>query len=1289
MAIKQITDSAISSVTYPYHIDAGFNTTGEFIQTSNLDDFERSFLQLVGDSYKANNYLYGIWANPSYGQSLHAANLDETPLTVNDVWSRVENTQYEDFFPELAYTETVGDFTAMISYIDERNKAKRNLDEAGWLTSFVAGVPAALTDPLILAPGGSIYRAGKAGWGALKSAASTGGAAIASTAATESFLKYQQSDKTWDEVFVNSMAAGLVGGVIGGGASLVSKELLQDAAQEAKMLFKGRETQLMAEQGGGIVLGPQGTVKTGPIQNAMEVNEIETVVRTAEENRIDSKVVETAAKYSFGITTQMLTSPFTTMAELGNKLFSHTFYLKMNKADSAFKQVPGTSTEDKIHFMQQEGQKRINEIYNIYYMDYLGIDAGMTSPFKRAKARFKGPQEGKMTKNDFFAAVSDVVNDKSVHDEPAVNRAAKLAEEVFDYYREEAVKRGKLPEGMTVKTAPGYLTRYYDVDLITANPTEFNQVVSQYLKKSSDLVKALKDPTTTAEKLSVMGYDMSGFVPDDSWAKLSNIESESQSNLELLIKQFKEADNITISELKKLDTLFKNSVVGAGIKELNDPIASVYDAVDLITRRADSFDQKLQNIIDSNFAEVINNFVSASRDVLSKLEIKAEEVKKKGKSKTGLTKAELSAKKGIESISKLSDKFESMYGMASKIKKEKDSANKSNSDLKTFIQRYEEGAGLYLRNVDGQLFRELEGEEIPAVVEQIRENIISESDAKLKTTLYVKGLGDNTNPLEARVFMIPDKDIKPFMDRNIVSILSKHNRTMSTVLNMHDLYSGYVNPANPEESIGPGLLVNRLVDEFKMRTADLERRITDPNTPKAEIKALETERNQLSKDFKKAKQTLLDALEVMTGVYGAPSARAMNAARAARFAQNWNVISKMGSVLIGSAQEIVNYSLTNGWTAFFKDVFIPIAKDMVKAPLGKPKSQHLEDLMDLGFGNDSALSEMMADVNGLDMHDRFRRNKAEKLLDQGTSLMSMLNTMNSYTSYMRKAIGRASASSIIRKVIKITDYNAGRTTVKPSKWDLDHLRTLRLGDDDIQRIYDQYMRHGNSKTFKEDGGYYANWRRWDDPITAYKLKAAVLNEVKNVMLQPGKGDKSFLAHTWYGKSLFQFKNFLFAAQNRLLLGGALQRANDLNYIGSLAGVIGGNIIAYYIRTAIAGREPSENPARVVAEAISYSGVGAWAMDMVSIADKLMGISTDGFSRYYSRGVGGAFGGPTLGLTTDLFMLAGKLINSARGTEKLTERDATQMARFLPYSNLWYSRKLTDQLFIKALGAEEQ
>ncbi len=150
MAIKQITDSAISSVTYPYHIDAGFNTTGEFIQTSNLDDFERSFLQLVGDSYKANNYLYGIWANPSYGQSLHAANLDETPLTVNDVWSRVENTQYEDFFPELAYTETVGDFTAMISYIDERNKAKRNLDEAGWLTSFVAGVPAALTDPLIL-----------------------------------------------------------------------------------------------------------------------------------------------------------------------------------------------------------------------------------------------------------------------------------------------------------------------------------------------------------------------------------------------------------------------------------------------------------------------------------------------------------------------------------------------------------------------------------------------------------------------------------------------------------------------------------------------------------------------------------------------------------------------------------------------------------------------------------------------------------------------------------------------------------------------------------------------------------------------------------------------------------------------------------------------------------------------------------------------------------------------------------------------------------------------------------
>ena len=96
------------------------------------------------------------------------------------------------------------------------------------------------------------------------------------------------------------------------------------------------------------------------------------------------------------------------------------------------------------------------------------------------------------------------------------------------------------------------------------------------------------------------------------------------------------------------------------------------------------------------------------------------------------------------------------------------------------------------------------------------------------------------------------------------------------------------------------------------------------------------------------------------------------------------------------------------------------------------------------------------------------------------------------------------------------------------------------------------------------------------------------------------------------------------------------------------------------------------------------------MEGYNMGDKLLG--NDGVSRYQSRGITGAFFGPTGGLAEDIAFLINKFSRSTRedGPE-LTTKDAEKMMRLMPYQNLFYlyslNRKVTKQAAL-GLGFEE-
>jgi len=173
--------------------------------------------------------------------------------------------------------------------------------------------------------------------------------------------------------------------------------------------------------------------------------------------------------------------------------------------------------------------------------------------------------------------------------------------------------------------------------------------------------------------------------------------------------------------------------------------------------------------------------------------------------------------------------------------------------------------------------------------------------------------------------------------------------------------------------------------------------------------------------------------------------------------------------------------------------------------------------------------------------------------------------------------------------------------------------------------------------------------------------------------------------------MLQFKSFLFASTNRVLLAG-LSR-NDANfYMGTVATLFMG-ALSYTISSKV--RRPDEEVdlswGKLSQEAIDRSGILGVYMEGFNLANKAVGGT--GSTRYHSRGIWGALAGPTGGAVEDILFLMNKSGNVAFGDdyEALDTKDAEKVRRLMPYQNLFYlynlNRLVTKKVAL-GLGFEE-
>jgi hypothetical protein len=147
---------------------------------------------------------------------------------------------------------------------------------------------------------------------------------------------------------------------------------------------------------------------------------------------------------------------------------------------------------------------------------------------------------------------------------------------------------------------------------------------------------------------------------------------------------------------------------------------------------------------------------------------------------------------------------------------------------------------------------------------------------------------------------------------------------------------------------------------------------------------------------------------------------------------------------------------------------------------------------------------------------------------------------------------------------------------------------------------------------------------------------------------------------------------------KTMLAGLQQR--DAATMNGVLLSLGLGAMAYWAKSAVAGKETSDDPAQWAVEALDKSGLTGWLMDANNIAEKatrgrvgFSALTGKQVSRFASRNVTGAFLGPSADAISDIFQVSGSIFAG-----DTTQGDLHKLRQLVPANNLFYIRSLFDR-----------
>lgn len=539
---------------------------------------------------------------------------------------------------------------------------------------------------------------------------------------------------------------------------------------------------------------------------------------------------------------------------------------------------------------------------------------------------------------------------------------------------------------------------------------------------------------------------------------------------------------------------------------------------------------------------------------------------------------------------------------------------------------------------------DIDADDAAEIATEIAGRIMSSSEGMLP---YNYKMGGNIarggkklkGPFQSRVFDIEDNLVEEFLDNDIEKLAGRYLRQTSTDI---EIVKRFGDDKTPAEDVINFTREKKAIEEEYLRM--MERAKT------------EKERLGLQKEMKRARTDIDGIIDRMRSVYEPPDPNSITH-RIMHAARNLAFLRFMGGVTISSFPDAARVITTEGFTRAFGTAMRPLIRG-VKA--NKPA---VEDVKYWGIGTDAITGgrlEVISDINDYALGGT----AVERGLQSMANSYSNINLMNQWTGFMKTTHAISMQTRVMDTLNKgVYDSRLGR---------------LGISESDAFQIRDQVKKYGK----KDGNAWIYNAKDWDRQDLALQWAAALKKESDRVIIVPGQERPLFMSRQ-SGKTILQFKSFMMAATQRVLIAGI--QGQDAHLIQGLTSMVTAGAMTYAFKQWEAGREISDDPKQWVIEGIDRSGALGILMEANNTVEKvsannlglrpLFGVSSPA-SRYASRSAQEALMGPTFGSTVSTTM---RVLGAASADYEWSEGDTSALRRLIPYQNLSIIRKGFDKI----------
>lgn len=1179
-----------------------------------------------------------------------------------------------------------------------RQQIERELEDTEILSaSGFAGGAAALAagvfDPVNLIPiGGAAYRTYRTGGSILRGAGATALAGMSSATLAEIGLQATQETRTLGESAINVAAATVLSGIIGTGAATLARQRgewtrLVDTFKDNDMRpIDARDGNLSSAESRSVVDAETGELRSTTVE---------------EEGIAGGRVVQSVARAAAVVdpTLAVATSTAKSTRVEAQKLVETTVQRGINRE--------GLESDLPAEAIARSYQRNLYQFLKGLDEDFVEYAKGRSKRFgdiaALQAARVAGLDRGKVSFQEFRQLVGraarrgDSAEGLEITDpvlKQAVEKAARrYRSEVVEPLKDKAIELKLLSEDVDVKTAESYVNRVWNTTKLRAEQGKFIDTTVEWLRSrrteaatreasfataETELKKQISTArqtirtthnTTYRETMEDTLREAEATVFDlflDFFSKgfkvttkteTELVEAAKEAAMRAFTRNFREKLARNLQKVMDTDAAeFEDLVVREAIRKVGDDVREGADIEETLKDIALPISSALG---EGNSAAVLRSLDDAIREAGAAAKTAADK----------LLARRIQRAKGGETESQAFDRFIRELSQSVRTAGRKASnkaAAAATKELRKDLQTHIKALAKLRKQQTRDLFeRDLTDDDLRHIATEIHSRLINTPAGRLPYDLNINDIGrapgrqdkQLAGQFKRRAFLIPDDMVEDWLEDDIELLSKQLIRGMAPDIGIAAKFDG---------DVSMEAAIKNIRDEW----SEIIRKAEEDGATPQEVAKLGRQRDRDILNI----TILRDRLR---NVHGVPDDPLAWGPRIGSTVRKLNYIRLLGGMTVSAIPDLARVMMVNGFDNAFRDVLAPMLKSWTDF------TRVTAEIRDLGLAADMLLNSRANAIADI-ADDYHRLSKFERGVGALSDTFGMVSLMSPWNTVLKQLAGATTQARMIRAI----RADAAGTI---SKKERAYLRENYISKDLAKRIADQISNHGKKS---ENGLELSGWTDWTDRSAADAFQAGMQREVNKIIITPGsdmaaisfRGKEFISQKTEVGKMLLQFKSFIVAATQRMLLAGLQQ--NDAHFYGGMLMSVTLGMMVFNIKARAQGLEipdPLEQPQKWLFEGIDRSGIAGWFFEPNNILEKVTGgnvgisrlLGVAPMSRFASRNAVGALLGPSFGTASTLFSVTAAASGALLGGNEWTDADTHALRRLLPYQNLIGARHVFD------------